>query len=223
MTPDHKYLDMEDLLGRWKGYHVTEKDLLKWGEAGKLSFSFWLNETEWKCRPDGDDCEIQRFPYSDWPIMAGLDPSVIKTILHESKAMAFAPLIFDNDICRACLQKLPKGYHFIVLKGELQSVTFSSLIIRTEEVLRFEEEHFNKPTMSEVDIFNAAKRHPELYIALKAFKSLYLDNKIKSNQGHIQQIENWLKTHCPELKGDKVRERIAQVVNPNKSGGAPRS
>ena len=63
----------------------------------------------------------------------------------------------------------------------------------------------------------------ELQIAIRAWTALYVDGGFKpKGLGHIEQIKIWLRKHHPDLT-DAARKRIARVVNPNKSGGNPKT
>ncbi len=63
----------------------------------------------------------------------------------------------------------------------------------------------------------------ELQIAIRAWTALYVGGGFKpKGLGHIKQIEIWLRKHYPNLT-DNARNRIATVVNPNKTGGNPKT
>jgi len=63
----------------------------------------------------------------------------------------------------------------------------------------------------------------ELQIAIRAWLAQYVDGGFKpKGLGHIEQIKIWLRKHHPDLT-DAARKRIARVVNPNKSGGNPKT
>ena len=101
-------------------------------------------------------------------------------------------------------------------------------LVTADELERFKAEHCNiepeqgwvippylDPTYS--------IQSDELQIAIRAWLAQYVDGGFKPKSlGHIEQIEVWLKKHHPDLT-IAARERIARVVNPNKSGGNPKT
>lgn len=63
----------------------------------------------------------------------------------------------------------------------------------------------------------------ELQIAIRAWLTQYVDGGFKpKGLGHIEQIKIWLRKNHPDLT-DAARKRIAMVVNPNKTGGNPKT
>jgi len=64
---------------------------------------------------------------------------------------------------------------------------------------------------------------PELANAVKAWEGIYLKpGVIKTNRSYINQIKEWLKKYCPDLKSEEARDRVAKVINiaKRKNGGA---
>jgi len=60
----------------------------------------------------------------------------------------------------------------------------------------------------------------ELAAAVDAWTALYSDGGYKNKFSHKSQIEDYLRKRNPQLS-DRAIERLATIVNPRKSGGAP--
>ena len=74
----------------------------------------------------------------------------------------------------------------------------------------------------------------ELAIAIQAWMAVYGGGNVQAQKGNKGQIETWLnKNYQTPRKGEaanytdtlskECKKRIITVVNPNKSGGAPKS
>ena len=71
-------------------------------------------------------------------------------------------------------------------------------------------------------------KHPyysdNLEAGISAWIALYVNEGFeKQSGGHINQIENWLKEHRPQVKSTNARAEVARMVNPNKEGGNPKT
>ena len=62
----------------------------------------------------------------------------------------------------------------------------------------------------------------ELYIAIKAWTIVCADERKRPRGGWKDKIEKWVKKNYPNLSNNAC-QRIATMVNPQKTGGAPRT
>lgn len=108
-------------------------------------------------------------------------------------------------------------------EGFIYSGGVSVFIPRTE-LEAFEQKHGIKPT--EIAIPPATEDFrwigsKTLRAAVRVYYDLYAQKKLKPNQAHKKQIQEWLDKHFPDFSNN-IKNSIATVVNPNKRGGAPR-
>lgn len=106
----------------------------------------------------------------------------------------------------------------------------SVLVVRTKALVALQEQ-ISSGKLTEVDceamvvapVFD--KKHNfyarELKIAVEVWTELYEKNPPKSipRGGHKRYINNWLEEKHPSL-GQRARDRISTVINPNPKGGA---
>ena len=82
----------------------------------------------------------------------------------------------------------------------------------------------NKEHAMDVNSFiklNESNMSEELKIALKSWDALYnAKEAFKPKEGHIKYIKQWIKKNYPK-SSKSAQDRIAQVINMNKQGGAP--